>query len=64
MSNKPVLKCAIVDDSRLQRLAIAKLIEDHSSLDLVAEWNNAIETKNGLLDTLLSYYFWILKCQF
>lgn len=57
MSNKPVLKCAIVDDSRLQRLAIAKLIEDHSSLDLVAEWNNAIETKNGLLDTPVELLF-------
>jgi len=57
MPNKPVLKCAIVDDSRLQRLAIAKLIEDHSSLDLIAEWNNAIETKNGLLDTPVDLLF-------
>ena len=57
MSNKPVLKCAIVDDSRLQRLAIAKLIEDHPSLDLIAEWNNAIETKNGLLDTPVDLLF-------
>lgn len=57
MSNKPVLKCAIVDDSRLQRLAIAKLIEDHNALDLIAEWNNAIETKNGLLDTPVDLLF-------
>ena len=57
MSSKPVLKCAIVDDSRLQRLAIAKLIEDHSALDLIAEWNNAIETKNGLLDTPVDLLF-------
>jgi len=46
-----LLKCIVVDDSRLQRLAIVKLIKDHPNLKLVAEYNNAIETKNGLLDT-------------
>ncbi|GAA0723037.1 LytR/AlgR family response regulator transcription factor [Aquimarina litoralis] len=51
------LKCAVVDDSRLQRLAIVKLIDEHSSLELVAEWNNAIETKNGLLDTPVDLLF-------
>ncbi|GAA3508155.1 LytTR family DNA-binding domain-containing protein [Aquimarina addita] len=51
------LKCAVVDDSRLQRLAIVKLIDDHPSLELVAEWNNAIETKNGLLDTPVDLLF-------
>lgn len=53
----PMIKCAIVDDSRLQRLAIVKLIEDHPSLDLVAQWNNAIETKNGLLDVKVDLMF-------
>lgn len=56
MSN-PIIKCAVVDDSRLQRLAIVKLIQNHPSLDLVAEWNNAIETKNGLLDTKVDLLF-------
>lgn len=51
------LKCAVVDDSRLQRLAIVKLIDEHPSLELVAEWNNAIETKNGLLDTQVDLLF-------
>ncbi len=51
------LKCAVVDDSRLQRLAIVKLIDDHPSLELVAEWNNAIETKNGLLDIQVDLLF-------
>lgn len=46
-----LLKCAVVDDSSLQRLSIVKLIKDHPNLKLVAEYNNAIETKNGLLDT-------------
>lgn len=45
-----ILKCAVVDDSSLQRLSIVKLIKDHPALKLVAEYNNAIETKNGLLD--------------
>ena len=55
--DQPQLKCAVVDDSRLQRLAIVKLIDEHPSLELVAEWNNAIETKNGLLDTQVDLLF-------
>ncbi len=54
---QPLLKCAVVDDSRLQRLAIVKLIDSHPSLELLAEWNNAIETKNGLLDTKVDLLF-------
>ncbi len=46
-----LLKCIVVDDSSLQRLSIVKLIKDHPNLKLMAEYNNAIETKNGLLDT-------------
>ncbi len=55
--NSSIIKCAVVDDSRLQRLAIVKFIEEHPTLDLVAEWNNAIETKNGLLDTAVDLLF-------
>ncbi len=55
--NNTILKCAIVDDSKLQRLSIAKLIKDHPELELVAEWNNAIETKNGLMDTTVDLIF-------
>jgi DNA-binding LytR/AlgR family response regulator len=49
--DKPLLKCAVVDDSTLQRLSIVKLIENHPSLQLVAEYNNAIEAKMGLATT-------------
>lgn len=52
-----ILKCAVVDDSSLQRLSIVKLIKDHPSLKLVAEYNNAIETKNGLLDIEVDLIF-------
>ena len=52
-----LLKCAVVDDSSLQRLSIVKLIKDHPYLKCVAEYNNAIETKNGLLDTDVDLIF-------
>ncbi len=52
-----LLKCAVVDDSSLQRLSLVKLIKDHPNLKLVAEYNNAIETKNGLLDTEVDLIF-------
>ena len=55
--DKPVLKCAIVDDSTLQRLSIVKLIENHPSLNLVAEYNNAIEAKMGFANTDIDLIF-------
>lgn len=55
--DETLLKCAVVDDSSLQRLSIVKLIKDHPNLKLVAEYNNAIETKNGLLDTEVDLIF-------
>ena len=42
------LNCVVVDDSAIQRLAIVKLIENHSALNLIAEYSSALETKNGL----------------
>ena len=52
-----LLRCAVVDDSNVQRLAIVKLIKDHPSLKLVAEYNNAIDTRNGLLDIEVDLIF-------
>lgn len=52
-----VINCAIVDDSSLQRLLIIKMINDHPNLNLVGEYNNAIETKNGLLETKIDLLF-------
>ncbi len=51
------LKCVIVDDSTLQRLSIVRLIENHPSLNLVAEYNNAIEAKIGLADQKVDLIF-------
>ncbi|MFT5436726.1 MAG: two-component system LytT family response regulator [Ulvibacter sp.] len=55
--DKPILKCAIVDDSTLQRLSIVRLIENHPALNLVAEYNNAIEAKMGLATTEIDLIF-------
>ena len=56
MSN-PVLKCAIVDDSTLQRLSIVRLIKNHPSLELIAEYSNAIEAKIGLATSEIDLVF-------
>lgn len=42
------LKSIIVDDSSMQRMAVAKLVNNHPNLALVAEYSNAIEAKNGI----------------
>lgn len=42
------LNCIVVDDSVIQRLSIVKLIENYSSLNLIAQYGSALETKNGL----------------
>ncbi|MGB5942630.1 MAG: LytTR family DNA-binding domain-containing protein [Leeuwenhoekiella sp.] len=52
-----ILDCAVVDDSALQRLAIVKLIKDHPNLRVAAQYNNAIETKNGLLENKVDLIF-------
>ena len=42
------LRSIVVDDSSMQRMAVAKLVNNHPNLALVAEYSNAIEAKNGL----------------
>lgn len=54
---KIILRCAIVDDSTLQRLSIVKLIQSHPSLQLVGEYKNAIEAKMGLASTDIDLIF-------
>lgn len=54
---KTILKCAIVDDSTLQRLSIVKLIENHPSLNLIAQYNNAIEAKLGIATNPIDLIF-------
>jgi two-component system LytT family response regulator len=54
---KVVLNCVIVDDSSLQRLSIVRLVQSHPSLNLVSEYNNAIEAKLGLLNNKVDLVF-------
>ncbi|MDT8346476.1 MAG: LytTR family DNA-binding domain-containing protein [Flavobacteriaceae bacterium] len=42
------LNCVVVDDSSIQRIAMVKMIEKHPNLNLIGEFNNAIETKAAL----------------
>jgi len=42
------LNCIIVDDSKIQRLSIVKLVENHTSLNLIAEFNSALECRDAL----------------
>ncbi len=42
------LNCVVVDDSKIQRLSIVKLIENHKYLNLIAEFSSALETNKGL----------------
>ncbi|SHI75987.1 two component transcriptional regulator, LytTR family [Mesonia phycicola] len=51
------LKCIVVDDSTLQRLSITKMVKDHPNLILVAEYNNALDTKRGLENTKVDLIF-------
>ncbi|PKP24611.1 MAG: DNA-binding response regulator [Bacteroidetes bacterium HGW-Bacteroidetes-2] len=55
--DKVILNCAIVDDSSLQRLSIVRLVQNHPSLNLVAEYNNAIEAKMGLMNNAIDLIF-------
>lgn len=41
------LRSVIVDDSSVQRMAISKMVKNHLSLDLVAEYQNAIEAQRN-----------------
>ncbi len=43
------LNCVIVDDSSLQRMVITKLVNNHTNLNLVGDFSNAIEAKNCMI---------------
>jgi two-component system LytT family response regulator len=40
------LNCVVVDDSSIQRMIIAKLVNNHPNLNLMGDFSNAIEAKN------------------
>ncbi|MGL2993224.1 LytR/AlgR family response regulator transcription factor [Flavobacterium sp. TSSA_36] len=40
------LNCVVVDDSSIQRMIIAKLVNNHQHLHLIGDFSNALEAKN------------------
>ena len=42
------LKCILIDDSTVQRRAVAKIIKEHSKLDLINEYDNGVDAKNDI----------------
>ena len=55
--DQTTLNCAVVDDSTLQRLSIVKLINEHPSLKLAAQYNSAEEAKAGLTSNAVDLVF-------
>tara|TARA_R110000744_G_scaffold355045_1_gene461503 strand:- start:4964 stop:5656 length:693 start_codon:yes stop_codon:yes gene_type:complete len=51
------LRSIIVDDSYMQRMAVAKLVNNHPNLELTAEYSNAIEAKNGIKNNEIDLVF-------
>jgi len=51
------LNCIVVDDSAIQRLSLVKLIESNTQLNLIAEYNNAVEAKNGIANKKVDLIF-------
>ncbi len=51
------LRCVVVDDSTIQRMSIVKLVKNHPSLNLIAEYSNAVDTKKGLNETEVDLIF-------
>ncbi|MET6990865.1 LytR/AlgR family response regulator transcription factor [Sediminicola arcticus] len=51
------LKSIIIDDSTMQRLAVAKLIKNHPQLILLAEYCNAMEANKGIKELEVDLIF-------
>lgn len=51
------LKSIIIDDSPVQRVAVAKLIKDHPHLTLLAEYGNAMEANKRIKDLYMDLIF-------
>ena len=51
------LKCIIIDDSTMQRMAVAKLIKSHPHLTLLAEYANAMEANKGIKELEIDLIF-------
>lgn len=51
------LRTIVVDDSTLQRMAVAKLVNDHSDIELIAEYNNGMEAYKNVAENQIDLIF-------
>jgi len=51
------LNCVVVDDSTIQRITIAKLVNEHPDLNLVGDFSNASETRNCIANRNVDLLF-------
>ncbi|MFP9099806.1 LytR/AlgR family response regulator transcription factor [Flavobacterium sp. RHBU_24] len=51
------LNCVVVDDSTIQRITLAKLVNEHPNLTLVGDFSNASETRNCILNKQVELLF-------
>ncbi|MCK0136056.1 LytTR family DNA-binding domain-containing protein [Arenibacter sp. S6351L] len=51
------LRSIIVDDSAMQRMAVAKLVNNHINLTLVSDYSNAIEANKGIMNDEIDLIF-------
>tara|TARA_R110000868_G_scaffold36074_2_gene128430 strand:- start:31140 stop:31844 length:705 start_codon:yes stop_codon:yes gene_type:complete len=51
------LKCILIDDSTVQRRAVAKIIKEHSKLELINEFDNGMEAKNVIGSNTIDLIF-------
>ncbi|MCK0145921.1 LytTR family DNA-binding domain-containing protein [Arenibacter sp. F26102] len=51
------LKCILIDDSTLQRRAVAKIIKEHSKLELINEFDNGLDAKNDIGSNIIDLIF-------
>ncbi|RAR75458.1 LytR/AlgR family response regulator transcription factor [Flavobacterium aciduliphilum] len=51
------LNCIVVDDSTIQRAVLVKLINNHSFLNLLGDFENPIEAKNCIETALIDIMF-------
>ena len=51
------LKCIVIDDSALQRLAVCKLVSNHTNLTFVAEYDSALAAQKGLIENKIDLVF-------
>ncbi len=51
------LSCVVVDDSTIQRITLAKLVNEHPELTLLGDFSNASETRNCILNKSVDLLF-------